>query len=106
MAVFNRCLRSLEFLSRDISRSKGGMCLSLAQEEALGGLLLERLDTWHLPFPGDAAPCRSTVGGGDTPSHILLPLCTAGWVEIFRLVLQSRLLQHKLVFFPLTGSFG
>lgn len=36
MAVFNRCLRSLEFLSRDISRSKGGMCLSLAQEEALG----------------------------------------------------------------------
>ena len=70
------------------------------------GLLLERLDTWHLPFPGDAAPCRSTVGGGDTPSHILLPLCTAGWVEIFRLVLQSRLLQHKLVSFPLTGSFG
>lgn len=86
MAVFKGCLRSPEFLPCDISRSEGGMCLLLTQEEVLGWSCSG--DTRHLASSlGELLSVRSTVGGGDDSLYLLLPLWTAEQVEVFRPVL-------------------
>lgn len=98
MAVFNCCLRSLEFLPCDISRAEGGRRPLLAQEEALdwscsgeAGCLASS--------PQEPLGISFTIGRGDKSSYIPLP---SGKLRMWTCVDQSS----KVVSFPLTSSFG
>lgn len=70
MAVFNCCLRSLEFLPCDIFRSERGKCPLLALGEALDWLCSG--EAGHLAsFPRGPLSISFTVGGGDVTIHII-----------------------------------